>query len=118
MTALLLGTAAGESFETRHNHLGGGHILATVAHNLDIVGLSWWLVVNCCVSCSMENGNNTAECLEMAAVKVSNPTHAVIDIDWRVSQTNCHYQWQVVFHYPVILSCRHQAVVSQISHPG
>jgi hypothetical protein len=36
--ALLLGTATGETFETRHNRLGGGHILATVAHNLDIVG--------------------------------------------------------------------------------
>jgi len=38
MTALVLGTAAGERFETRHNHLGGGHILATVAHNLHIAG--------------------------------------------------------------------------------
>jgi len=47
MTALVLGTAAGETFETRHNRLGGGHILATVAHNLDIVGLRWWLVGNC-----------------------------------------------------------------------
>ena len=51
MKALVLGTAAGERFETCHNRLGGGHILATVAHNLDIVGLQWWLVVNCCVSC-------------------------------------------------------------------
>jgi len=50
MTGLALGTAAGEPFETRHNSLGGGHILATVAHNLDIVGLCWWLVGNC-VSC-------------------------------------------------------------------
>ena len=50
MTALALRTAAGESFETCHNRLGGGHILATVAHNLDIVGLRWWLVGKC-VSC-------------------------------------------------------------------
>jgi len=42
MTARVLGTAAGETFETRHNRLGGGHIPATVAHNLDIVGLRWW----------------------------------------------------------------------------
>jgi hypothetical protein len=51
MTALLLGTAAGEIFQTCHNRLGGGHILATVVHNLDLVGLRWWLVGNCCVSC-------------------------------------------------------------------
>jgi len=50
MTALALGTAAGETFETCHDRLGGAHILATVAHNLDIVGLHWWLV-GYCVSC-------------------------------------------------------------------
>jgi hypothetical protein len=45
-TALVLGTAAGYTFETRHNRLGGGHILAMVAHNLDTIALSWWLVAN------------------------------------------------------------------------
>jgi len=50
-TTLVLETAAGETFETHHNRLGGGHILAMVAHNLDIVRLRWWLVANCCVSC-------------------------------------------------------------------
>jgi len=39
MTALVLGTAAVETFEPRHNRLGGGHILVMVAHNLDIVAL-------------------------------------------------------------------------------
>jgi len=85
MTALVLGTAAGETFETRYNCLGGGHIFATVAHNLDIVGLRWWLVENC-VSCRMENGDKTAESLEMAAVKGANHTHAAVDNDWGVSQ--------------------------------
>jgi len=50
MTALVLGTAAGETMETRHNRLRGGHLLATVAHNMDIIGLCWWSVENC-VSC-------------------------------------------------------------------
>jgi len=50
-TALVLGTAAGEIFDTRHNRLGGGHLLATVAHNLGIVGLCGWLFANRCVSC-------------------------------------------------------------------
>jgi len=64
----VLGTSAWETFETLHNLIGGGHILATVAHNVDIVGLCLWFVGNW-VSCSMENGDNTAEHLEMAAVK-------------------------------------------------
>jgi hypothetical protein len=42
MTALVLGTAEGGTFETRHNHLGAGHILATVAHNLHILGFCCW----------------------------------------------------------------------------
>jgi hypothetical protein len=37
----------------------------------------------------MENGDETAEHLEMAAVKEGNHTHAAIDIDWRASQINC-----------------------------
>jgi len=42
MTALVLGTVEGGTFETCHNHLGAGHILPTVALNLDIVGLRCW----------------------------------------------------------------------------
>jgi len=42
MTALVLGIAEGGTFETRHNHLGAGHILAMVAHNWDILGLRCW----------------------------------------------------------------------------
>jgi len=42
MTALVLETAEGGTFETRHNRLGACYILATVAHNLDIVGLCCW----------------------------------------------------------------------------
>jgi len=37
------------------------------------------------VSCWMENGDKTAERLEMAAVKEGNHTHAAVDIAWRVS---------------------------------
>jgi len=42
MTALVLETAEGGTFETRHNHLGPGHILAMAAHTLHIVGLRCW----------------------------------------------------------------------------
>jgi hypothetical protein len=42
MMALVLGTAEGGTFETRHTHLGAGHILATVADNLNILGLCCW----------------------------------------------------------------------------
>jgi hypothetical protein len=47
MTALVLESAEGGTFETCHNHLGAGHILATVANTLDIFRLRWWLVANC-----------------------------------------------------------------------
>jgi hypothetical protein len=50
MTARALDSPEGGSSVAHHNHLGGGHNLATVAHNMDILGLGWWLVVNC-VSC-------------------------------------------------------------------
>jgi hypothetical protein len=53
----------------------------------------------------MENGDETAEHLEMAAVKEGNHTHAAIDIDWRASQIDCLCPWQVMYHYPVILNC-------------
>jgi len=33
----------------------------------------------------MENGDKTAERLEMAAVEESNHTHAAVDVDCRVS---------------------------------
>ena len=43
MTALALATGEGETFETRHNHLGAGHIFALVAHNLeDMLRLRSW----------------------------------------------------------------------------
>jgi len=84
MTAMVLRTAGGETFDTRHSRLGGGHILATVAHNLDNIGLRSWLVGNW-MSYWMENGDKTTEHLEMAAVEQDNHTHAADDIDWRVS---------------------------------
>jgi len=116
MTALVLDTATGETFETHHNRLGAGHILATVAHHLDIYCLPWWLVANCCMSCSMENGDKTEKRLEMAAVKAGNHTHVAVDMDWRVSQIDCLCRWQVIYHELVIPKCCHGAVASQICH--
>jgi hypothetical protein len=37
----------------------------------------------------MENGDKTAERLEIAAVKEGNHTHAAVDIDCRASQIDC-----------------------------
>jgi len=95
MTALVLESAEGGTFQTHHNHLGGGHMLAMVAHNFDIIALCWWLVVNC-VLCRMESADETAERLEMAAVKAGNHTHVAVDFDWFVSQMDCLCQWQFV----------------------
>jgi len=38
------------------------------------------------MSCGMENGGDTEEHLESTAVKVSNDTHGMDDIDWGVSK--------------------------------
>ena len=39
--AIVLESAKGGTFETHYNHLGGGHILAMVAYNFDILALRW-----------------------------------------------------------------------------
>jgi len=65
----------------------------------------------------MENGDKTAEGLEMAAVKECNHTHAADDIDWPVAQINCHCQCPVRSHYPRSLNCHHDTVVSQLGYP-
>ena len=41
----------------------------------------------------MENGDKTAERLEMAAVKEGNHTHVAVDIDLRLSYIDCLCQW-------------------------
>jgi hypothetical protein len=84
VTAVVLGTPEGGIFETCHNHLGAGHILATVAPNLEIPSLRSRNVVSY-VSCRMETGDKTVEHQEMATEKEGNRTVAVDDIDWCVS---------------------------------
>ena len=64
----------------------------------------------------METGDETAERLEMAAVKEGNHTLVADDIDWCLSQIDCLCELHVVNFYPVILNCHHHVVVIQISH--
>jgi len=89
--APVLGTGERESFVTCHNCFRTDHILAIVAHNLQIIGLHWLLVENCCVSCWMENTDTTGNILEMATVKEGNHTHAVDNGDQCVSHIDCTY---------------------------
>jgi hypothetical protein len=74
-------------FRTHRNHLGGCHILTTVADKLEFHSVHWWLVANC-ASCWIENGDTTGKHLEMAAVKMGNQTEAADDIEWYGSQMN------------------------------
>ena len=46
MTAHVLESVGGGIFETRHNHLSNGHILATVAHNFEFIGLGLWYIAH------------------------------------------------------------------------
>jgi len=111
MMALVLESADGVTFETHHNHLGGGHILATVAHNLEILGLGWWLVGNI-VSCWIANCDKTTRHPEMATVDAGNHTHLADDIDWSLSPINSLCPCQNMNQYPMILNCRCAIVAS------
>jgi len=103
MMAIVHRICGGGTFETEQNHLRGGHILAMVAHHLDILAMHWWLIPNC-MSCGMESADKPAEHLDTFAVKVGNHTHVAVDIDWVVSQINCLCQWQFVNCFPMILN--------------
>jgi hypothetical protein len=103
------------TFETRYHHLVGGDILANAADNFDILRLYWWLVANC-VSCGMEDADNTVEHLEMAAVEVGNLTHAADGIDCFLSTIGCLSQWQFVNNFATILNCIHGHVACHIGY--
>jgi len=115
MTAFVLEFAVGGSFETQQNPLYGGHILAMVAHNLNILALHWWLIANC-VSCWMESAEKTVERLDTMVVKAGNHTHVAVDIAWVDSQINSLCQWQFVNCFPMILNWLHPVVAWQICH--
>jgi len=115
ITALLLESLEAGSFETHHNQLGGGHILAKVAHNSDILPVRLWLVANC-VSSSIESADKTAERLEMVDVKAGNHTHVAVAIDWSLSQIDCLCHWQFVNFFPITLNYLHGNVGCQIGH--
>jgi len=77
MTAHVLRIAEGGTFEVHHILLGGNQMLATMAHNSDILGSHQSLVVSL-VSCSMEPGGRTGERLEMVAAKAGNYTLVLV----------------------------------------
>jgi hypothetical protein len=64
----------------------------------------------------MESADKTAECMEMVAVKTGNHTLVAVDIDWFMSQIDCHCEWQVVNCFLTILNCLHGIVVCDIGH--
>ena len=64
----------------------------------------------------METGDKTAQSLEMATMKKGNHTLVGDDIEWCVSQIDCHCEWHVMNFYLVILKCHHCVVASQIGH--
>jgi len=106
ITALALECARGGTFEPCHIHRGGGHILATVTHHLEILGLPCKLVATL-VSCWMENGDQTAERQEETAVQECNCTILADDSDWCVYHISGHCLWQFLINYLMILNCCH-----------
>jgi len=67
MTALVPAAVQRVIFQSYNDHIGGVHINATVAHNLEIMGLHWCLVTNYGL-CWMENASNTGERILIADV--------------------------------------------------
>lgn len=115
MRALVLESMEGGIFDTQHNHVGGGHILVTAAHSLNIVGLDWWLVANC-VLCWMESAEKTAEHLDIVAVRAGNNTHAADISNWFVSQIHWRGKCQVMNYFPMIPNCFYRIVACLISN--
>jgi hypothetical protein len=62
----------------------------------------------------METGDESAKRLEMAAVNEGSHTQMADDIDWGVSHIDCLCKWHVVNCFPVIVTCRHSVVGSEI----
>jgi len=80
ITAHVLESVEGGTFETHHNHLDRGYILAMVAHNMNILDLRWCLGANC-VPGWIESADKTTKRQEMAAVNADRNTHLADDID-------------------------------------
>jgi hypothetical protein len=65
----------------------------------------------------MVNGDKTAECLEMAAVKADNHKHEADDIERCVSEINCLCRWQFMNDYLMIMNFLHGVFTGQTGDP-
>jgi len=117
MTAHVLWIAEGGTFEVHHIFLDGNHMLATMAHNSDILGSHQSLVVSL-VSCWMQPGVGTGVCLEMVAAKADNYTLVVgvEEIDSRVARIECLCLVDFHHYHLMLPHCHLGAVVSQTAN--
>jgi len=109
MITIVLKSAKCRSFETRHQHSGGGYILVNVTHHLDIFSLCWRLIATR-VSGWLEKYHPTAKRLGMNEVKTGNHSHTAGDIDWFLFQLDYICQWHLVNYLRMILNYHHDIV--------
>jgi len=116
MLALVLCTVERGRFEVHYHHLGGWHILATVAHISNILG-SHWCLPAILVLCSIENSWRTVEYLGIIDEKEDNHSQVAKEIDRCVSQKNGSCYQHFVNSYLLIPDCHQGIMVSQIRNP-
>ena len=109
-------SSRGGTFEICYNYLCRGHILDTVAHNIAILGLRWWWVVNG-VPWWREKSDITVECMVIATVKPDNHIQGSEDIYELVVQIDCLCLWQFMTNFLMNQNCLHGVVVCHIGHP-
>jgi len=93
-------------------------MLATMAHNSDILG-SHHSFIQSLVSCGMEPGGRTGEYLEIVASKAGNYTLVVVvvdEIDSQVAQIQCLCSVNFHQYYLMLPHCHRGVVVSQRAH--
>jgi len=115
LKAPVLRAAETGTFQTCHHLFGAVHILATVDHNLEIIGQYGYWVVNW-VSYGMENGDKTGECQERGTMKECNHTDTVYPIDWCVTQMDWYCWWQFEKYYLICSNCCKGIVSSHIDN--
>jgi len=115
ITAHVLRTVEGGTFEVHDNSPVRNHMLATMAHYCAILAVQCSLTVNF-VSCSQRKCGTTGAHLQMVAAKVHNHTPAVGEIDARIVQIESPCLVYFEHYCLMIQTCRLYIVARHRDH--
>jgi len=65
----------------------------------------------------MDHGDETEEQLKITAVNQINYTPVAENIDWCVSQVDCHCQWLFLNYLPMNPNCHLSVVPGEVDNP-